>query len=639
MTDDDVAALALVSVLVAVWLEAFQWTITRVFVLNFETAGPNATTLLVVLLVTGWTVPVAARWPSACATGNWFGLGVLGVGVSLAANPVVAALGGVAAVVGLTTVLVASLSDLRTRFAVGAGVGIALHAGLRAWLDTAPTYATATGQWVLAGLVAGAVGIWYLLARDDARPSMDTVSTPLAPLGVFLVVQASILGAFASLSTWALRPYWLTAGLGIVGALAGAWLVERPLPGRDGPLPASGRRGATAWGFVLVASLAASLWLDAAGTAFVVPAQASAVVLLGIGSRGDRTRRPLTAGGELAAGQFAAVLVLFLVVSAVNWAYVPPPLTGLRGLTAALLVLLCALVPLSVLATAGGGESVERPTTSGDRRTFLSMLGTGAVGLAGLGVRGGGLPRSGQDDPVDRSAPPVRAMTYNVHQYFSGGDGGTYNLEALADVLAAADAHVVGLQETEGGRITSGNLDGVRWLARRLGYNYTYGVPTSERGYGVSLLSVWPIENERTIQLPAHDSPPRWALIADLRTPFGTFPVAVTHFQTRKPGDRRAESADLLVDELGDAERAIVVGDLNATPGEPTYETMASAFTDAWTAAGHPRYEGDTYSASDPHQRIDYVWFGTDWTVDEAERLGDAEVSDHLAVLGVATPE
>ncbi len=648
MTDDaGFRHLAFVALLVAVWLEAFQWVVTRVFVLNFSTAGPNATVLLTLLLVTGWTVPVAARWSSACATGNWFGLAILGLGVSLAADPVLAALSGVAAVTGLTTVLVASLSDLRARFAVGAGTGIAVHAGVRVWLDTAPTYATSVGQWVLATLVAAAVGVWWLLAREDARPTLGEVSVPLAPLGTFLVAQATVLGAFPSLSTWAPRPYGLTAGLGIAGALAGALLVERPGVLAGGRLvaaagseaPASGRRAAVAWGLLLVVSLAALLWLDILGLPFVFVTQASAVALLGIGSRTGESRRPLAAGAELAAAQFVAVLVVFLAVSAANWAYLPAPLSGLvRGRTAAFLVLLGALVALSVVLTARARGSPSRPDGD-DRRTVLSMLGAGALGLAGLGVRGRGTPGSDRTGPTaDRGAPPVRTMTYNVHQYFSRD--GAYNLRPVLAVLREAEAHVVGLQETEGARITSGNLDGVRWLARRLGYHYTYGVPTADGGYGVSLLSAWPIENERTIRLPTNDSPARWALVADLQTSVGDLTVAVTHFQTDQPDpDRRAESADLLVEELGDADRAVVMGDFNATPGEPTYETMASAFTDAWTAAGHPRDSGPTASASDPSHRIDYVWLRGDWTVHDARRLGTPRASDHLAVLAAATPE
>lgn len=646
--------LAFVGVLVAIWLEEFQWVVTRVFVLNFEIGGLNATALLVLLLITGWTVPVSSQWPAVWTPGRWFAIGIVGTGASIVPDPILAAIAGSAGVIGLTTVLVVLVADLRARIAVGAGLGVALYAGIRAWFDTAPIFATTAGRGVLVVLLTAAIGCWLLLvsANDGrVRPSFDGPFPPLSPLGVFLIVQATYLGAFHSLSTWALRPYAITGGLGLLGLLVGTWLVERsgprgtvqtagfecwlrPFNNVDSAdrLETFGRSSAVVWGCLFVASLTALLWLDTWGIPFVFLAQVSAVVLLAIGSQPE-TRSPLRAGTELAVAQFVAIQIAFLYVSAVNWAFMPSPLDVLtRGLTAEFLLALGALLPISVLIVSSfPARSV--PVHARDRRTLLSMVGLGVLGLTGLGAPGRSVPAG------EREAPPIRVLTYNVHRYFSGGDAGEYNLEPLLALLREADAHVIGLQETEGTRITSGNVNGVRWLARRLGYHYAYGAPTRAGGYGVSLLSVWPIENRRVVRLPTHDSPPRWVLFADLRTPFGELPVAVTHFQLGNPGDKRAESTELLIDELGDVNRAVVMGDFNFTSDEPMYETMTSTFTDAWTAAGHGRDEGPTYSASDPRRRIDYIWFQGDWTVHESERLGSPRVSDHLAVFAAATPD
>lgn len=644
--------LSCVGLLVAVWLEVFQWVITRVFVLNFEIAGLNATALLVLFLVTGWTVPVTAQWPEVWTPERWFILGVLGSSASLASNPVIAAIAGSVGVIGLTTVLVVLAVDLRARFAAGAGLGVALYGSIRAWLDTTPVFATIPGRGVLLVLLAAAIGCWVLIARESTRLSFDGPLPPLSPFSVFLIVQATYLGAFQSLSTWALRPYAITAGLGIVGTLVGAWLVERPgllgavqsegfgrirtnpfnTADSGGQTDVFGRSSAVVWSCLFVASLAALLWLDKWGIPFVFLVQVSAVVLLAIGSRPEK-RSALAAGTELAVAQFVAIQFAFLYVSAVNWAFMPSPLDVLtRGLTAEFLLALGALLPVSVLIVVSPSIQSVPGHTRG-RRTLISMLGVGVLGLVGLALPDRSAPA------VKREAPPIRVLTYNTHLYFSGGDAGEYNLEPLLELLREADAHVIGLQETEGTRLTSGNVNGVRWLARRLGYHYAYGVPTRAGGYGVSLLSVWPIENERVVQLPVYDSPPRWVLFADLQTPVGELPVAVTHFQLAKPGNKRAESAELLVDELGDADRAVVMGDFNFTPNESMYRTMMATFTDAWTAAGHERDAGATYRASDPQRRIDYVWFQGDWTVHEAERLGSLRVSDHLAVFGAATPE
>ena len=87
------------------------------------------------------------------------------------------------------------------RFAVGAWLGIALHGSIRAWLDTAPVFATTAGWIVLTVLITVAVGCWLLLAHENTRLLFDDLLPPLAPLGVFLIVQTTYLGAFQSLST------------------------------------------------------------------------------------------------------------------------------------------------------------------------------------------------------------------------------------------------------------------------------------------------------------------------------------------------------------------------------------------------------------------------------------------------------
>lgn len=231
-------------------------------------------------------------------------------------------------------------------------------------------------------------------------------------------------------------------------------------------------------------------------------------------------------------------------------------------------------------------------------------------------------------------------MTYNLHQYLAGDGTGRHTLEPLAALLRRERPHLVGLQETEGNRVTSGNVDGVRWLAERLGYHALPGPPTRAGGYGVALLSAWPVARRALVPLPVHDSPPRWMLVADVDAPFGRLPVLVTHFQTAKPGDERLAEAGTVVDAVGRFDRAVVMGDFNArpTPGEPVYERLVGVMDDAWVAAGNARDGGPTYSASDPHERIDYVFLRGDWRVERARTLGSDRISDHLAVGAVLIP-
>ena len=63
----------------------------------------------------------------------------------------------------------------------------------------------------------------------------------------------------------------------------------------------------------------------------------------------------------------------------------------------------------------------------------------------------------------------------------------------LEDLLLDNIGDIIGLQESEGARFSSGNVQGVAWLAEQLDMYYYYGGSTQEQLYGNAILSVWPI--------------------------------------------------------------------------------------------------------------------------------------------------
>jgi endonuclease/exonuclease/phosphatase family metal-dependent hydrolase len=329
--------------------------------------------------------------------------------------------------------------------------------------------------------------------------------------------------------------------------------------------------------------------------------------------------------------QVAALALTFAVVAAMNWAFVPGLGPLVRDLQAELLLVLGALLPLAVLlrersGTEAGdpGTREERPAradVAADRRALLAATGVGLLGVGGAAAR--------RATPGDGPAgDAVDALTLNVHQWIDAR--GAYNLESVRDLLAGTDAGLVGLQETAGGRLTAGGLDGVRWLARELDLHAAVGPPTSIASYGVALLSKWPVREERWVALPSTDTATRVALAAVVESPLGDLPVVVAHLETE--GAVRVAQAERVVElarETGDPDRAVVLGDFNATPDERPYTVLTDAFADPWAGVGS---EGDTYSASDPRRRIDYAFVGRGWDHAPGAVVGSPSVSDHLGV-------
>lgn len=621
MTDDTApVSMLLVGLLVALVLASVQWALVEIYVLNFSLAGPNVTAVLVLLLAGGWTV-AALPWLSRKRHRLTAALLAAAVGLVVAAvAPVRGALVAAVAVQLLLVPVLVAVGQNRRTLVGGTTLGIGLFVTLRAWFDTAPPFATLEEKLLIVVVGLLALGCWRVLDRRDAVPVVER-TVPLLGLAAFLLAEGSFLGLPAAMATWAGRSYPLVAAATVAGLLAGGVLLSR----RGTPSAVE----TVGWAVLFLAGLAALLWGHLAGGASAFPTQVAAVCLLARGTSGPR-RSPRREAGLVCGLQLVGVVLLFVHVSALNWAFVPAPLSTLvRGRHALFLFGVGALLPMAILARVVRTR-VERVDVRPDRRSVLGLTASGVLTLAGIGAYEGTSPVRAADPPL------VRAMTYNVHQFLA--PDGSYNLHALGRVLADHDPHIVGLQESDSGRITSGSFDGVRWLADQLGYHYTFGTPTGAGSYGAALLSRWPIERERVVYLPVQDSPPRPALVADLDAPGGTLPVVVAHFQTGKPGDERVAEARRIVDLVGDERRAIVLTDCNTIPGQPPYRVLRNAFTDAWTAANGAA-SGDTYSASDPHMRIDYVWTGSAWAVERAEVTGSARASDHRAVLATLRPE
>jgi len=634
-TEGSATKALLTAALVVVYFEAVLWTTTRVFFLNFTTAGPNATAVFFLLLVTGWSLAVVGLPGVGTRTVHYAALAVFVVAfvVSLSDSPVVAAVGGVGLATAVTPVLFGLLDELGESVAVGFAVGVLLAVGLRAVLDTASPYATTTGLFLLSVFVALCVCLILLLAYRDELPETDRrgTRTSPAPLGVLLFVSALFLAYPHVVARWELRSY----GLSVVALVAGVAVGLGVVGVRDTPSPSE----TALWGVAFLAGVGAFLYVQhPVTTAAYGVAWACAVVLLSAGSR--RVEGVGTGALPLSVSQLLALLVLFGVVSATNWPFMPSPLDGMRGLATEAIFVLHALFPLSVVLVIAKEEptAVEKDAPSVSRRSVLGSVAVSVLPLGGVfSARGG----RGEEPSESEGTRTIRVMAYNLHLFLEGGESGQHNLEEALDVIEDDDPDVIGVLESDGCRATSGNVDGVEWLGAKLGYDPAFGAPTSTRTPGVSVLSRWSIEDIEYVELPISHSPTRVVTLATVRTPNGPTCFAVTHFMTAKEGDVRDQQAEALVDTLEEDEEAVILGDFNVVPDrkEPAYRILDDAFDDAWVVADETVGRPETWSASDPVRRIDYVFLKGDWRVREAEVSGNSRASDHLAVSADIEPE
>jgi endonuclease/exonuclease/phosphatase family metal-dependent hydrolase len=253
-------------------------------------------------------------------------------------------------------------------------------------------------------------------------------------------------------------------------------------------------------------------------------------------------------------------------------------------------------------------------------------------------------PAPGPDQPPI----PVRLVTFNIHH--GVGDDGRHDLPRLAQVLAAADADVICLQEVDrhfGPR--SEDVDQGLLLARALDMQLAWGPAVDEprgagrpRGeYGNALLSRLPILVSDVHPLPGAGEP-RCALRTMVELDGGALWVTTTHL-SRKSGSRAAQVAALAALHTAPMETGVVVGDFNTTADAAELAALRTGFTDAWELAGEredragwrfwQHDDGNTHPARSPHRRIDQVWVTEGVAVSAAQVLDGGGASDHLPLL------
>ena len=210
-------------------------------------------------------------------------------------------------------------------------------------------------------------------------------------------------------------------------------------------------------------------------------------------------------------------------------------------------------------------------------------------------------------------------MTWNVHG-FRAGTG------AVAEVIAEQGPDVALLNEAGyfGFR--------VHRLARRLGMAVATGGSLRHRiPNAVLVRAPWRIVDHAVEILPrvGHELR-RGAVLATIGRAGRRVLAVSVHLGLSTPERRR--HAEVLTDLLGARHEPVIVGgDLNESPDGPSASWIGERYWDSFASLGES--EGLTFPSADPRARIDYVFVSDGLTVERAWVAGDAEASDHLAVV------
>lgn len=221
----------------------------------------------------------------------------------------------------------------------------------------------------------------------------------------------------------------------------------------------------------------------------------------------------------------------------------------------------------------------------------------------------------------------LRVVTYNIQGHAAGGRPD--HVPKLAEVITAAEADIVGLQEVHcGTRAFRG--DQARQLADLTGLNLAFGRSCGMDGgdYGNAVLTRGTVLNSHVYPLPGSGEP-RSVMQTDVEVRGLEFSFFVTHLAAW--GRLLQVSRLRQVAELGDIIARgslphVLVGDFNVAPGAEEMNALLSH--------GHLRACGEPREVTFPmmRQRLDYVFCDPRWTFlgSEVIRRGP---SDHWPVI------
>lgn len=512
-----------------------------------------------------------------------------------------------------------SHSDIR--WSGGILLGLALDTLIKGATDTLDL-SWISGPLPVIGVLA-LVGAGFLLLRRETFPVGQPASDarwkdalPLIGLGLYLLLQANLFqnqGWVAEVAQIGPQLAFLLMMLGnALAALSITWALSRPSLLR----PAAGLIvGAALVGVVALAGSAPPLppiW-PLLGQALM----GWALALIGTVSTVEK--RP----GISASSTWMGIgLVLFVVLNFIYYAgldiRIPIPRASIFPAAAVIL-------SLAVLAASLRAGQTGRKPWSGRTLSYVALLLI-AFPLLELGLNLTARP----DASLPADDENLVVMTYNIHSAYNVF--GRQDPEAIAQVIEAQGADVIGLQEISRGWLINGTTDLVGWLSARLDM-YVVFQGTSDLVWGNAILTRTPPTASGRTPLPQGDGLIRrgvqWVNLEwnDLR-------FLNTHLHhPADAGPLRVRQASVILDRWDERPHSVLVGDLNAEPPSDEIRLLlSSGFEDAWFASEEG--QGYTYSSTSPVRRIDWILHTADLTATQT-RVISSPASDHLPVITV----
>jgi len=239
--------------------------------------------------------------------------------------------------------------------------------------------------------------------------------------------------------------------------------------------------------------------------------------------------------------------------------------------------------------------------------------------------------------PAPAGSYRLKILSYNVHSCI--GTDRKLDPARVAEVIAALEPDIIGLQELDIGRNRTGGVDQAHTIASllRMEYHFHAALNVAEERYGDAVLTALPARMVKGAPLPSTGEQ-RGAVWVEIEVGQHCLQVFNTHLGLGGR-DRLAQVATLLGPSwLGNPDcqgkPQILIGDFNAIPSTVTYKNIARRMTDVQLLPD--RKPRATFPSRYPLFRIDHVFVSRDIVPIDAKVVSTPLTrlaSDHLPLL------